>query len=439
MIHLRILTQKKIGRVLLYCSIFSLAFGNDAQLLKTLTTHSKVSKKSLQRLNALVSQSPQPCTTIIKVNTSFPLYKAYPAIETSLPSVQICELPTPAYKLKNVSKSLGIDLYIKREDLTNSIYGGNKNRTLEFFVADAQRMNTNALVTVGSAGSTHAVATAHAAQQKGFSNMYAKLVPHPNSHDVHELLLLLHQYGAIMHFYPSNEAREKGIVQTFLNHKNNYGVFPYFIPSGGSCPLGIVGYVNAMFELKNQIEQGLLPTPDYIYVACGSKGTSAGLVLGAKAVGLTTTIVPVCIKPDDIKTYAESICSLSRQTNELLCKADPTFPRCTISTADLPIVHYCLAEDYGVFTTEGSAAKKLFEEQESITLDGTYTAKAVSGLIHDAKKGNIKGKKVLYWHTYCAHAVIDDPDYKKLPSAAWVYFEQNVQPLDVEDVVNKAR
>ena len=123
--------------------------------------------------------------------------------------------PHLLYKLKNVSKTLGIDLYIKREDSTNSTYGGNKNRTLEFFVADAQRMNAKALVTVGSAGSTHAVATAQAAQQTGFSKMYAELVPHPNSHDVHQLLLLLHQYGAIMHFYPSNERVKKVLYRPF--------------------------------------------------------------------------------------------------------------------------------------------------------------------------------------------------------------------------------
>ncbi len=81
------------------------------------------------------------------------------------------------------------------------------------------------------------------------------------------------------------------------------------------------------------MQQGLVPEFDYIYVPCGSQGTAAGLLLGVKAAGLKTTIIPVCIRP---MTYAQDVTKLSRKTNELLWKADPTFPYCNIQPAICP-------------------------------------------------------------------------------------------------------
>ncbi len=365
-----------------------------------------------------------------KRSDNYPLYTRYPLIETALPSIELCDLPTPAYKLEHASKALGIDLYIKRDDLSNGEYGGNKNRTLEFFLADAQRMNADAIMTIGSAGSTHAVATAHTAAMEGFQHCYLELTPHPNSHEVWDLLLLMHQYGGLMHFYSSDKAREEGIKRIIADHKKKYGTVPYFIPAGGSAPLGIIGYVNAIFELKEQIEQGLLPEPDYIYVACGTKGTTAGLLLGVKVAGLKTRIIPVCIKATDLKTYVESICQLAREANDLLHEADATFPHVNINSRDFPFIHSCSGVEYGMFTRDGMAAKKFLYAKEQITLDGTYTAKAFGKLMDDARKGKLWGKKIVFWHTYCSSAVITDRDYKKLPPAARVYFEEPVQPLD---------
>jgi len=71
----------------------------------------------------------------------------------------------------------------------------------------------------------------------------------------------------------------------------------YFIPTGGSTPLGALGFVNAAFELKEQIDAGILPMPDYIYVACGSVGTTVGLLLGCKAAQLPIKIIAVAVEP----------------------------------------------------------------------------------------------------------------------------------------------
>lgn len=41
------------------------------------------------------------------------------------------------------------------------------------------------------------------------------------------------------------------------------------MPSGGSSPIGTIGYVNAAFELKDQIDKKIIPEPDLIYIPLG--------------------------------------------------------------------------------------------------------------------------------------------------------------------------
>ena len=62
---------------------------------------------------------------------------------------------------------------------------------------------------------------------------------------------------------------------------------PYIIPEGGSNALGSWGYVRATHELAEDLAGIAAPDhPVTIVYACGSGGTGAGLVLGAKLLGL---------------------------------------------------------------------------------------------------------------------------------------------------------
>lgn len=414
----------------LIISISSQLFANDIQLLETLM-QIKAAHAYLPQLYALADKTRQPDDKAIPERTdALPLYTEFPTLKNSLPSVQLTDLPTPVQNAPQASNVLGVNLYIKRDDLTNAEFGGNKKRKLEFLLGDAKRKGAQSIVTQGAAGSNHVAASLHAAEQVGFVNNYAALKPQTNSHGVRKNLLLMHQFGGIIHLFNSNEDRDQGIIQLFFKHKQEHGNFPYFIPTGGSCPMGVVGYVNAIFELKEQIKQGLLPVPDYIYVSSGSKGTVAGLLLGLKAAGITSKLVPVCVEPEDNATYADEICALSKKTNELLHNADPNFPVYDVQPADMTIIYDCCGTDYGVFSPEGMAAKKLLQETDNVILDGTYTAKGFSGLIRDAQNGTLQGKNVLFWNTYCAHAKVKNNDHSKLPVAVHKFFKQDVQSLD---------
>ena len=85
----------------------------------------------------------------------------------SFPRIPLAVLPTPIQKLENISRILGTNVYIKRDDLTGIGLGGNKVRKLEFLLADAKRQGAEVVFTTGGAQSNHAMLTAACAKTLG--------------------------------------------------------------------------------------------------------------------------------------------------------------------------------------------------------------------------------------------------------------------------------
>ena len=217
-----------------------------------------------------------------------------------------------------------------------------------------------------------------------------------------------------------------------LRHRLQKGRPPYFIPPGGSSPLGLVGFVNAALELQGQIASGEMPEPDYIYVACGTMGTAAGLVLGVRAAGLSSRVISVRICGENY-VNTRAMIGLLNKTNSLLCSLDVSFPKFNFSQADIDIRQDHAGRRYALFTDEGMEAVSLMRKSEGIKLDGTYTGKALAALRHDAKSGILLGKTVLFWNTLNSRDFSDDissVDYYDLPRPFHRYFEEEVQPLD---------
>src|SRR6266581_738013 len=115
---------------------------------------------------------------------SLPLFKAYPQLEQQLPHVSLGNFQTPVEKLTPVGDEIGLySLYIKRDDLSGGVYGGNKVRKLEFLLADAKEV-----ITFGFAGSNHALSTAIYGRQLGLKST-SMLMPQVNAHYVRRNLL----------------------------------------------------------------------------------------------------------------------------------------------------------------------------------------------------------------------------------------------------------
>ncbi len=326
-------------------------------------------------------------------------------------------------------------LWLKTEDISDitGVYSGNKRRKLEFELAQALAQGARTVITFGYAGSFHAVATAEYAKRLGL-NCICMLKPEINAHVVRSNLLMHLYNGTELHYSPNNQERKRATIDLWFDYVKTHIDAPYIIPTGGSSARGTIGFVNAAFELKEQIDAGVLPMPDCIYVACGSVATTTGLLLGCKAANLPIKIIAVAIEPEDPNDpLIPQIEKLFGQTNALLHQTDPTFSIFTLGENDYEINRDFTGDDYGLYTREGNSAKKIFYETEGLKLDGSYTAKAAAALLHDLQSGKCDNKKVLFWNTYCAHDFSDrikDLDYKKLPECFHCYFEQDVQELD---------
>ena len=365
------------------------------------------------------------------MNEEMPLFRHYPLLKKRLPQIALATLPTPVEKLTRVGKALGLShLYIKRDDQSGTIYGGNKVRKLEFLLGDALRLKAKEVITFGFAGSNHALATAIYAQQLGLK-CTSFLMPQVNAHYVRRNLLASHYHNAEL-----RHCANPALLFLALSKKLLPDIFKRtikMIPAGGSCPLGVIGYVNAAFELRDQILAGFLPEPDRIYVPMGSMGTSAGLTLGLKAAGLKSLVIPVRVIEEKM-ARTQKMRQLAGKTNSLLCKLAPTFPRVTFTRDDFGVRNNCLGLGYARFTEKAVAAAEHMKKTEGIILNGAYSAKAFSALVDDAEGKIPLGETVLFWNTYNSRdlsAMTASLDHRHLPQAFHHYFEKEVQELDI--------
>lgn len=368
-----------------------------------------------------------------------PLFECFPSLADKVPYVSLGEFPTPVQELPQLGADLGIGhLYIKRDDLSGKTYGGNKPRKLEFLLGNAVRANAKEVITFGAAGSNHSLATAIYARQLGLQSI-SMLMPQPNAKYVRRNLLMshycgaeLHSCGAELHLRRTMPLVYLATTLQFIRHWPRHRRLPQLIPPGGSSPLGALGFVNAAFELKVQIARNEIPEPDYLYVATGTMGTAAGLVLGLRAANLKTRVVPIRVA-DARFVNVRGMLKLIQDTNSLLCSINQSFPELEFSESDIDIRQDFFGQQYALFTKEGMQAVTRMQELEGIKLDGTYTGKTVAAIIHDAENKTLSNKVVLFWNTLNSRDfsdVISTVDYHVLPKPFHSYFETEVQPLD---------
>ena len=309
--------------------------------------------------------------------------------------IVLAHLPTPIELLPRLTKLLqGPQLLIKRDDLTGLGLGGNKTRKLEYLAADALAQGCRTLVTTGAVQSNHCRQVAAAAARLGLGCILVLAGEDPGSRQGN--LLLDELSGAKLVFVPKEE-RDQRLQQAFTHAEEN-GMQPYLIPYGGSNPVGVQGYIQAMNELQDQNLQ-----PDWIVLASSSGGTQAGLVLGAKQTGFPGRILGISVdKPADELT--QIIMALANQTAARL-GIDKKIESEDVLVNDA----YCQA-GYGILQPAEVEAIRLFARTGGILLDPVYTGRAAAGLIDLIRKGFFSpNETVLFWHTGGIPALFAEP------------------------------
>jgi D-cysteine desulfhydrase len=360
-----------------------------------------------------------------------PLFQAYPRLAEAVPWLPIGNWPTPVTPARHFGAAKGLGaFYLKREDLAHSVCGGNKVRGLEFLLADARRRGAGTILTLGAAGSHHVSRTAWHARQLGMDTV-GIVVRQPNAQYLRDNLLRGLEAG--VKYVPANYATlaPKLALQflrpSYWHHRRP----PYCLAGGGTSPLSCLGHVNAALELRQQIEAGLLPEPDYLYVALGSLGTAAGLTVGCKLAGLRTRIVGVVVSYRWYCTPGRWA-RLARRTHRLMRRHDPDLPEMDLAKSELKVVATALGRGYAKFTEDSVRLAQEMKATEGIEFDGTYTAKTLDGALQFIHRHQLHDRVHLFWHTYqpAKPSPASRARLASLPGDLRRYFLEETQPLD---------
>lgn len=318
----------------------------------------------------------------------WPLFDAFPALATTTAPLSLCALPTPVEALP----ALGPRAWLKRDDLSHPEYGGNKLRKLEFVAAELVAQRSRRVYTFGATGTNAGVAAALVCRQLGIACTVLTFTQ-PDSPTVQKNQALMRHYGArLVHVGPLFAT-----ALAWYTHPRRLDPRSYFLFAGCSNPVATLGYVNAAFELRAQIERGDCPLPAQIVVAAGSAATLAGLTLGCRLAGLDTTVTGVRVAPARVGPFPactpEVVTAMMRDARRRLARAEPlrTLPQLP------PVV---LRDDwygpgYGIGTPAATAAIARAADC-GIPLEQTYSGKAFAAFLALLDRGT---GPVLFWNT----------------------------------------
>jgi D-cysteine desulfhydrase len=343
----------------------------------------------------------------------------FPVLANRLRRAPLAQLPTPVQTHHVQLGGRSIPITVKNDDQTAFLYGGNKVRKLEYALRPALDKHCRQVVTFGTAGSNHALATALFARQLGLGCTcflaHQAVTPYAartiNKHIENGTRIV--QYGG-------NYSRR---IQTL--RENLSGTSSWVVPFGGSSWLGTVGFVDAGLELAEQVRQGLLPAPDHIYVATGTMGTAAGLALGLALGGSHCEVQAIRVSEDFI-TSEKSLHRLIRKTASMLQRLDSSIPSDLAERVNIRLRHEFFGSGYAVSNKATDQAVRLAHEQLRLTLETTYTGKAMAALLFDLQDSKFAGDHCLFWNTYNSQTVDVPADYpldaRAIPESFLRYF-----------------
>ena len=349
------------------------------------------------------------------------LAAAYPVLGKRLPKVAVADLPTPvsAHLLTLPVGNFGV--FIKHDEATSSLYGGNKVRKLEYLLQRARDRGARRIATFGAAGSNHALATAMHATALNF-DCTCFLSHQRATANIPRTLNMHRQLGTEVVAW----ARENRLSQyrQYLQHRN-----AWVIPLGGTCWLGAAGFVNAGLELAQQITDGLIDKPARIYIACGTTGSAAGLALGLAAAGLDTVVHAIQVA-DNPFSSEQMMRKLVAKTQMLLNRLDANFVG---HNAQERVVwrDAFLAGGYAKVDDATASAVSTANRQLGLALESTYTGKAMAAMLQDLQASDYEGEPYLFWNTYNASTLRVDgrrPDsLDNIPAEFARYYDQDMR------------
>ena len=317
---------------------------------------------------------------------------------THVPRYRLLNLHTPVERLDRLRQAIpgALQLWIKRDDLTGYLGGGNKLRKLEYVIAHALARGATTIVTTGSITSNLVRVTALVAKRLGLNCEVILSGGDPQAARanwrVTELLgVKVHRVAA------SNQraARMKEVAQELEER----GERVYQIPLGASNEIGSFGMVAAFEELGlQQLELG--KEFDAIVFATSSGGTQAGLEVGKRVFNYPNLRLLGVSADDPADTIKQNVLQAVGPMLARLGGSDVPGRSDVPAAGELFVDDAFIGEGYAMPTKESREAFSLFAETEGILLDPVYSSKAAAGLLAYCRKGRFQPTdRVLFWHT----------------------------------------
>ncbi|KJZ64286.1 D-cysteine desulfhydrase family protein [Pseudomonas fluorescens] len=321
-------------------------------------------------------------------------------LDTSLSSFARADLlqgPTPIQRAERLEqllglKSLGISLFLKRDDHMLIGGGGNKLRKLEFHIGAALAAGVDTVITIGGLQSNHARLTAAVCARLSLACelVLTRAVPKTDvDYELNGNVLLDQLFGAQLQVLAGG-SDSLAVAETRAAQLRDSGRNVLVIPTGGSTPLGSLGYARCAAEIAQQ-ESELGITFHQVVVPNGSAGTHAGLAAGFQLLGRGTSIVKSYSVLSDRDTSAARTRQLTQDALALLGSS------ANVQAEEIAIDGSQLGDGYGLPTPAMQEAVRLMARAEGLLIDPVYSGKAFAGLLADLRQGRFRsGDNVLF-------------------------------------------
>ena len=314
------------------------------------------------------------------------------------PRVRLGHAPTPLDPAPQLGATLGIELWIKRDDCTGLAFGGNKVRQLEFHLGEAQARGADTVLVTGAVQSNLVRLAAAGARRLGMDadvQLEERVADAGALHRASGNLLLGRLLGATLHAFPlgEDEAAADAALERRARVLADRGRRPYVIHSApGHPPLGGLGYVLAAEEVTAQA-RALGVGFDAVVCASGSALTHAGVLVGLRALGEAAPVYGICVRRD-ARRQGDRVAKVAAELAGLI-ERPAAFDAGGVEVSDA--VH---APGYGRLNDAVREAMAMAARHEALLLDPVYTGKAMAGLVAHVRAGRIAaGSRVLFLHT----------------------------------------
>ncbi len=314
-----------------------------------------------------------------------------PHPSTGVPDLESSGRPTPVTRLGETSRTLGIEVWCKRDD---TLPGGSHGRKIPLLFERAEQQGARRFICLGGVGSNFCASIAEFGQARPL-DVECVLIEQPWTPQVDQNLNRMREAGARIHLasrfrrqygYPGIVATTLGLyISSWIRDRRR----PFLVRPGGAAPFAALALARAVGELKEQILKGVCPEFARLFMATSSCGTLAGLLAGMAYYDLNIRIVGVRVAERHI-TNRMNINYLARAILKKLGSKKPLPPY------DL-LDQYC-GDQYGAVT---EAALNAVEAagRDDLVLDTAYTGKAFAALLEQSQTTPEPGKAVLFWNT----------------------------------------